>query len=148
MATHTTRPVDAVLLPPRPGGQRLKLAIAASVLAVALGYFGFVAFQSAKVYYLTVGEVLDGSSPSQVVRVSGKLVPGSYQRAPGSTQAQFAVSDGSRVLQVQYDGPIPELFWNPQSDIVSEGTYQGNGTFDATAILVKCPSKYEAKAES
>ncbi|MSQ41203.1 MAG: cytochrome c maturation protein CcmE [Dehalococcoidia bacterium] len=148
MATGTT-PKEGIALPPASaGGQRLKLAIAATVLAVAFGYFAFTAFQSAKVYYVTVGDVLAQSPQGQMVRVSGKLAPDSFQRTPGETLALFSLTDGSQALKVQYDGVIPDLFFNPQSDIVAEGANQGNGTFLASAILVKCPSKYVAVQES
>ena len=42
-----------------------------------MGYFAFMAFQSATVYYYTVGEMDDvGATPDgRFVRVSGKLVP-------------------------------------------------------------------------
>ena len=138
-------------LAPPPGaapGQRLKLALAAVVLGVALAYFAYIALQSATVYYLTVGEVVAQGPSEEVVRVNGKLAPQSFQRTTGETLARFSLSDGSQVLQAQYDGVVPDLFFNPQSEVVAEGTYQEDNVFYVSTILVKCPSKYEAAQES
>ena len=44
-----------------------------------------------------------------------------------------------------YDGIIPDLFFNPHSEIVAEGQYNEEGTFHVDDILVKCPSKYTGK---
>ena len=54
-------------------------------------YLAFVALQSATVYYYTVGE-LNAQEPiaeGKIVRVSGKLVDGSFFRENGSTMASF-----------------------------------------------------------
>ena len=67
---------------------RVKFFFGFAVLMAALGYFAFTAFQSATLYYYTVeelqqrGHVEDG----RFVRVSGKLLPGSFTREPGSTK--------------------------------------------------------------
>ncbi len=55
---------------------RVKVFIGVAVLVVALGYFAFQAFQSAAVYYLTVGELqtIGFTEDGRSVRVSGKLV--------------------------------------------------------------------------
>ena len=148
MARATPTGGGVALPPSTVGGQRLKLILAAAVLGAALVYFAFTAFESAKVYYLTVGEVLAQTSPGEVVRANGKLVPESFQRNPGETLAYFSLADGDQTLQVQYDGVVSDLFFNPHSEIVAEGTYQGEGVFHATDILVKCPSKYVAAQES
>ena len=126
------------------GSQRLKLILAVVVLTMALAYFTFTAFQSARVYYLTVGEGLTQTSNGELLRANGKLVPNSFQRNTGETKATFTLTDGTATLAVNYDGVVSDLFFNPQAEIVAEGTYHGQGIFDATDILVKCPSKYVA----
>ena len=59
-----------------------KLIIGSVVLIGALVYFAFLAFQSATVYYYTVGELnaLGPTAEGKVVRVSGKLTHGSFFR--------------------------------------------------------------------
>ncbi len=123
---------------------RLKVFVGLIVLIGALGYFGFMAFQSATVYYYTVGELeAKGPTPEgRMVRVSGKLVPDSFHREGGSTLARFALTDGSRTMPAAHDGIVPDLFFNEHSEIILEGTYTPEGTFDSQNVIVKCPSKY------
>ncbi len=135
---------------PRQGlfsGQR-KLFFAIALLAVALGYFAFNAFQGAAMFYLTVDELLTGRvEVGKTVRVNGSLVPASFHREPQGTVARFSLTDGKKVLPAIYDGIVPELFFNEQSQIVLEGYYGSDGVFHAvTTPIVKCPSKYEAQA--
>lgn len=155
----------------RPAGLlagRRKLYVAVAMLALAIGYFGFTAFQSATVFYLTVDELLQGQAqPGETVRVSGKLVPGSFQREEKGTTAYFSLAGERGVLEAELDGIVPELFFNEHSEIVLHGSYapagdggtgsggdssnlSGNGTagvFVANSVVVKCPSKYEAREE-
>ena len=119
-----------------------RLVIAVAVLGLALAYFLFTAFQSAQIYYYTVGEVVADKPQAELVRVNGKLVSDSFSRVAGETEAQFELTDGSTKLLMIYDGIIPDLFFNPHSEIVAEGQYHEEGTFHVDDILVKCPSKY------
>ncbi|MBI4199595.1 MAG: cytochrome c maturation protein CcmE [Chloroflexi bacterium] len=129
-----------------PLGGQVKLLVAIGLLAAALAYFAFAAFQGATVFYLTVGELLDGRAEAEkVVRVSGKLVPGSFQREGSGTLATFSLTDGVRVLPAKHDGALPDLFFNELSDIVLEGTYAAGRPFAAREVIVKCPSKYVAR---
>ncbi len=125
---------------------RIKLLIALVVLVGALGYSAFWAFKGATVYYYTVGEVKDiGATPEgRVVRVSGKLVSDSFQRAEGSTLAEFHLTDGAQNLSAAHDGVLPDLFFNDHSEIILEGRYHPDGVFMSENVIVKCPSKYIA----
>ena len=135
---------------PRQGffsGQR-KLYFAVALLALALGYFAFNAFQGAAMYYLTVDELLSGRAEAgKTVRVNGKLVGDSFQRDSQGTVAHFSLTDGKGILPATYDGIVPQLFFNEQSQIVLEGYYGSDGLFHTTTTpIVKCPSKYQAQA--
>ena len=129
---------------------RAKLLIGLVVIVAALGYLSFLAFKSATVYYYTVGELSEiGPNPDgKSVRVSGKLVPSSFSREDGSTLATFRLTDSVETLSAVYDGVLPDLFFNEHSEILVEGTYGPNGLFDAQAIIVKCPSKYQPVTDS
>ena len=128
---------------------RGKLLVAVGVFVLALAYLAFIAFQGASAYYLTVGELAErgDSVYDRNLRVSGKLVPTSYVRESSGTMVHFALADaeeGGQTLDAVYDGLVPDLFFNEHSEIVLEGTYGADGLFDTHAILVKCPSKYQA----
>ena len=118
-----------------------------AVLVVALGYFAFQAFQSAAVYYLTVGELqtIGFTEEGRSVRVSGKLVQGSFEREPDSTLASFQITDGTQTLTAVHEGVVPDLFFNEHSEIIMEGAYTPEGLFESHTVIVKCPSKYVAE---
>ena len=125
---------------------RVKVFIALAVLITAFGYFAFVAFQSATRFYYTVGE-LHQSGPTEegrVVRVSGKLVPGSFSREEGSTVARFTLTDGTVTMAAFHDGILPDLFFNEHSEVILEGRFRPDGVFEGYDVSVKCPSKYIA----
>ena len=50
-------------------------------------------------------------------------------------------------LAASYVGVMPDLFFNPHSEIILEGRYGPGNVFEAESILVKCPSKYQALEE-
>ena len=126
---------------------RGKLLIGLLVLVSALAYLGFVAFQSATVYYYTVDELKEiGPTPAgKTVRVSGKLQPDSFLREGNSTEAQFALFGSTEVMSAVHDGVLPDLFFNVHSEIILEGTYSPEGVFTSQNVIVKCPSKYIAE---
>jgi cytochrome c-type biogenesis protein CcmE len=126
---------------------RGKLFIGIGMFVLALGYLGFTAFESASAYYLTVGELTaKGASIYDTnVRVNGKLVPDSFEREPGETIVNFSLTDGLGTIRAVHNGLVPDMFFNEHSEILLEGTYGSDGLFDAQAIIVKCPSKYQAE---
>ena len=129
---------------------RTRFIIVATVVVLALGFMIWAAFGENTRYFLTVSEfnsraeVQDG----QMVRVSGMLVEGTFNRGEKSTLSQFqltdkeGVSSGTALLEASYEGVLPDLFFNPHSEIILEGSYNSAGVFHANEILVKCPSKY------
>ena len=125
---------------------RVKLLVGLVVLLGALGYFAYSAFQAATVYYYTVSELqeLGPSETGELVRLSGKLVPGSFSRDEGSVLARFTLTDGSEAMNAVHSGAVPDLFFNEHSEIVLEGTYHTGGVFKSEKVIVKCPSKYVA----
>ncbi len=125
---------------------RVKMFIGLAILVGAMGYFAFMAFQSATVYFYTVDEIvaLEPTEEGRMVRVSGKLVPDSFVRQDKSTEATFALIGGDVTLLATHDGVLPDLFFNEHSEIILEGTYHGDGTFESHNVIVKCPSKYIA----
>ena len=137
--------------PPDASGSRIslhrgKILIGLIVLISSMGYLAFVALQSATVYYYTVGELnaQEPISEGKIVRVSGKLVNGSFFREDGSTMASFDLTDGSQTLHATHNGVVPDLFFNDHSEIILEGNHTPNGTFESHNVIVKCPSKYVA----
>ena len=142
---------DAYALP-EPVGERsvrthrVWLLMASVVFVMVLGYLGFTAFQSASAYYLTVSELTAKGADAydKNLRVNGTLVPTSIERDSGGTLMHFSLTDGQDTINAVHDGVVPDLFFNEHSEILLEGTYGPEGMFDAEAIIVKCPSKYQS----
>ena len=123
---------------------KIKIIIISAVFALAFSYFAFMALTSATMYYYTVSELqtLDPSSNQDVIRVSGKLIPSSYNREVTSTISEFTITDGTNLLKTQHDGILPDLFFNKHSEIILQGTLTKEKTFITNNVTVKCPSKY------
>ena len=138
---------------PESRSHRTRFIIIAVVVVLALFAMIWAAFGENTRYFLTVSEFNDKQAvqeiqDGQMVRVSGKLVEGTFNRPEKSTVSRFQITDkegnnsGSAMLLATYDGVLPDLFFNPHSEIILEGSYTGGGVFQANEILVKCPSKY------
>lgn len=129
---------------------RTRFIIVAVVVVLALAFMIWAAFGENTRYFLTVSEFNSRTEiqNGQMVRVSGMLVEGSFDRGEKSTLSQFQLTDkegvhsGAEMLPAQYVGVLPDLFFNPHSEIILEGSYSTEGVFHASEILVKCPSKY------
>ena len=128
---------------------RLKLLVGAVAVIGALVYFSFMAFQNATVYYYTVGEAneLAQGDNGRLVRVNGKLIPTSFNRDDGSTEARFQLTDGNSTMIAVHDGVLPDLFFNDHSEIILEGSFDKEMVFRSENVIVKCPSKYVAVEE-
>ena len=135
-------------------GHRLRFIVLAVAVAVAVGFMVYAAFPSNTQYFLTVDEFMAGEEyqDGQMLRVSGKLVADSFVREEGSTQSHFRLTSSVEPPHPQvtasYVGVMPDLFFNPHSEIVLEGRYTPEEVFEAEHILVKCPSKYQALEEA
>ncbi len=132
----------------------IRFIVVAVVVVLALGYMVYAAFPGNALYFLTVDEFVNKSEvhDGRLLRVSGKLVDGSFQREERSITSNFRLHDkelgpaGSQ-LDAQYVGVLPDLFFNPHSEIILEGSYSPEAVFHADSILVKCPSKYQSLEE-
>ncbi len=130
---------------------RNRLLILGAVVVLAVAYMVYAAFPGSALYFVTVSEFMGGSEyqDGRLLRVSGKLVPDSFQREDGGALAHFSLVDkegpaNGTALQASYVGVMPDLFFNPHSEIILEGSYSTDRVFQTDSILVKCPSKYQS----
>ena len=124
----------------------VRFAILGVVVALALGYMVYAALAN-DLYSLGVTEFTnkEEAQDGRLVRVWGKLVEGSFERQGNSTTSNFRLRDDESAAQLPatYVGILPDLFFNPHSEIILEGSYGTDEVFQTNNILVKCPSKYE-----
>jgi cytochrome c-type biogenesis protein CcmE len=128
--------------PKTPFFRRRRFLIAASVVVLAMGALIYVGISNFAMYHLEVGELLAQGSAAygEKVRLGGKVVEGSIQTAP-SGELRFSLTDGTQSLPVVYRGAVPDAF-EPGAEVVMDGALSSSGTFEATSLLAKCPSKY------
>ncbi len=123
--------------------KKRKFLFAGLVLIVAFAFLGYQAFISAATYYLTVSELKSkgGAAYGERVRLGGTAQAGTIVYENKSRMLRFTVTDGTESLSVLYQGVVPDSF-KPDAEVVLEGQYGEDGTFQATTLLAKCPSKY------
>ena len=122
-----------------------KFLIGGIILFLAIGYLGYTGFVSSATYYYEVNEFLGQSDMlvGQSIRVNGTVVPGTIEQDAGGLGIKFVIKDVelSATMPVVYRGAVPDTF-KADNDVVVEGKYTAEGTFEASNILTKCASKY------
>ncbi len=132
-------------------GHRTRFVVLGLVVALSVGYMVYAAFPGNALYFLTVSEFMARESvqDGRMVRVAGELVDGSFLRQENSTLASFRLIDkdggpAGEQLAASYVGVLPDLFFNPHSEVILEGSYGPGRVFQVNNVLVKCPSKYQS----
>lgn len=126
----------------------MKLLVAGGAIVLGIAYLIVTALQTSTVYYITVGELLARGTTAQAqqVRLAGDVVPGSVEKIDAGLAIRFLVHDGSGQMPVFYKGgPVPDIFGD-EVQVVVEGKVGPDGTFQASTLLAKCPSKFETDA--
>lgn len=90
-------------------------------------------------------------------RLGGHVVKNSIFQKPGTQEYQFSVKPIPQMMKhpeaadksviVRYTGFPPDTF-KDDAEVIATGTLQSDGTFVATELLAKCPSKYEAEEKN
>jgi cytochrome c-type biogenesis protein CcmE len=129
--------------------KKLKLGLIVAGILACAGFLLAVTLNSKSglVYYYTVSEFrnLNGTRDA-AIRINGKVEAGSILRETGGMDVRFNVTDGKAALPVAYHGVVPATFVDG-ADVVVEGGLRPDGIFEASNLLAKCPSKYEAAAK-
>jgi len=123
-------------------------------VALVVTYLVWTGVSETMVYYLTptelVAKVADDPSFHGVgVKVSGQVVTGSYEQGEGELEHRFVVRDLENEdvsFPVVYQDILPDTFTD-DVEVVLEGRFREDGVFEATTLLTKCGSRYEASPE-
>ena len=128
-------------------GVRIRLWIGFSLVGAVIAALIGVSVAKSASYDLTVAQVISRRpGPAVPVTVSGTIVGGTVHWLPDRESLEFAIHDGGSVqtLYVKYHGLRPNDFTNGWPVVVT-GTISTQGVLDARQLLIKCPSKYQAK---
>ena len=123
-------------------------------VGAVVSYLVWTGISDSMVYYVTptelVARVAQDSTYYEVgVRVSGWVVPGSYDQGEGDLVHLFTlrdIMDEQVAFPVVYVGVLPETC-TEDMEVVMVGPFGGDGTFRAKTLMTKCGSRYEASAE-
>jgi cytochrome c-type biogenesis protein CcmE len=121
-----------------------KVGLTTVVLATAFGILMYTTLGESMQYYKFVDEVLADPHAweDKTLQVHGYVVPKSIGRKRDSLDYQFDIERNGKVLRAYYSGIVPDTF-KDESEVVLTGRLADNGTFHATEMSAKCPSKYE-----
>ena len=120
----------------------MKFAIAGAIIIIAMVWFVITSMEASTAFYLTVAELKSRGPSDRLVRVSGIVIGDSIEWDAQHMNLRFEIADESGNLPVVYHGPRPDMF-RDEAEAVAEGRYTKDGIFEATSLLLKCPSKYE-----
>jgi len=123
--------------------QKRMATVAAILVGVGIATaFALKAFNQNLLYYYSPTQVEAGEAPAaRSIRVGGLVQNGSVQRAPGSLEVQFTLTDFAHTLGVSYTGVLPDLFREGQG-VIARGKMGGNGVFVAEEVLAKHDENY------
>lgn len=130
---------------PRRSAKQAKFIVGGAVVVLIIAYLVFSSMQGATAAYLTVREVKAAAPSERLVRVSGTVVGDTIDWDAHNVVLRFELADDTGRLPVVYKGVRPDMLRDGATATV-EGKMGPDGAFQATQILLKCPSKYEEKA--
>lgn len=130
--------------------QRKFVLGAVAVLGI-VGYLMVTGMKDAMMYYHTPAELAarleaDPSYRELGLKVGGRVAPGTVSFNQRTLDLRFDVVDietGEARFPVHYQGPLPDTFEEGR-DVVVEGRLTEAGVFEASTVLTKCGSRYEA----
>ncbi len=125
-------------------GKQMKFFAGGAIVVAVIAYLVISSIQGATAEYLTVSQV-KAQAADRMVRVSGTIVGETIDWDAHNLTLRFELSDETGRLPVFYQGLRPDMFRDGSTAIV-EGKMGADGVFQASQILLKCPSKYEEKA--
>ena len=148
----------------------IKLIVGGVVIALALGYLLFRVTQSNTQYFMTVQELQTRQSElqGQKLRMSGAVIgetieynsetldlsftvaqiPGDHRLIAemggmAKTLAEAVAAPTAARMTIHYNGVRPDLL-KDEAQAIMTGSLDENGVFQATQLMLKCPSKYES----
>jgi cytochrome c-type biogenesis protein CcmE len=142
--------------------QAMKIAISVVVIGAAATYLlsdTLLADPDALTYFHGADEVIakPGEFRGKKIRMGGHVAKGSILQKTGTMEYQFEIKPVpgmakhtdvlDRTVTVRYTGVVPDTFKDDAECIVG-GSVGPDGVFQATDLVAKCPSKYEAEEKN
>jgi len=116
------------------------------VVIIAFGIWGTSSFFKSTVQYVSIAEA---AKSDRTIQVMGKIDFDQVRYDQDDSQLEFVIYDAEAEskgtadhLKVVYSGTVPGNFEQATS-VVLKGQSNDDGDFEASQMLVKCPSKYQ-----
>jgi len=135
----------------------VQIAGGATLIALLFTWYASSNFEGIA-YYQTLAEFQEQaeSKIGQATRVHGFVAPGSIERDVAAKQVRFAVQNDPPHAQTDAGDPLPVVYagletpdlFGEGAEVVVEGRLAapgGGAVFQASKVMAKCPSKFEAK---
>ena len=121
-------------------GKSKRLTVFAVIAALLSGgcFLVLSALQDNIVLFFTPSELTAERKTSRQLRIGGLVEEGSVQI--DGLQASFSITDSSAVVNVSYNGALPDLFREGQG-VIAQGAFEGN-IFRAKSVLAKHDETY------
>ena len=125
-----------------PRQRRLGLVVGILLGVSIAGVLALSAFRKNVAFFFDPSQVAAGQvAVGQQFRLGGMVTQGTVQRAPGSLEVRFVVTDFAHDVPVSYSGVLPDLF-REGAGVVAQGRLRSDGTFVADEVLAKHDEKY------
>jgi cytochrome c-type biogenesis protein CcmE len=125
--------------------KRKKRLIGIAVILIGVGSAAAVATWSLRQNinaFHTPGDAEIAMIPAgRTFRIGGLVEPGSVERASDGLTVKFRVTDGDGVMQIAFDGILPDLFREGQG-IIARGALDDQQVFQASEVLAKHDENY------
>ena len=152
-AEAVARPVVVPEQPPRAPRPRreIGLLIGLLVMASAIVVLVMTSFNDSAIYSKGVDEIVAQKDKlgDRNLRVQGTLVKGTLVRRDTPCEYRFRMRKNGAEIEVRYPQcVVPDTFRdvpNMDVDVTATGKLAGDGHFQASEIMAKCPSKYDMK---
>jgi cytochrome c-type biogenesis protein CcmE len=134
-------------LEPAAAPSQTRFLVLALVSVLALVAVVWSSFDS-EVYFLTVSEVESRAESlgESEFRLKGLVMPGSHQiHEEDLGRHRFVLVEQGAERTVYFSGALPDTFAD-EAEVVALGRLRPDGTFEATEVVAKCPSRYEQQA--
>ncbi|NOZ05446.1 MAG: cytochrome c maturation protein CcmE [Chloroflexi bacterium] len=128
---------------------QLKFLVGGGIIILAILLLIANSFRGTGAYYITVSELnaKGADAIGRSWRISGPVDKESVQYDASALTLKFDMTEDGHRLPVVYHDVMPDLLMKSTSVIV-EGRIDQSGVFEASSILVKCPSKYESQLDA
>jgi cytochrome c-type biogenesis protein CcmE len=121
----------------------LALAVAAPILAIAVGLSLYAMGDAAVFFYSPSDAKAKGVPAGKTIRIGGLVQRGSVRKLSDG-RVEFTVSDNRQLAPISYRGDLPDLFREGQG-IVAQGAFDKAGVFEAREVLAKHDENYMPK---